>query len=99
MSKPRPPHDAARRAFGETVRHSRLEDIVSKWLGSLYRSGRSKDWLKFKNPAAPAVKREAEEDGQGEMAMTADQRRGAYFFVVAIIIGAVIAFLARWWLG
>jgi bifunctional non-homologous end joining protein LigD len=25
-------------------------------------SGRTKDWLKFKNPAAPAVKREAEED-------------------------------------
>ena len=24
--------------------------------------GRSPDWLKFKNPAAPAVKREAEED-------------------------------------
>jgi bifunctional non-homologous end joining protein LigD len=38
------------------------EGIVSKRLGSLYRSGRSKDWLKFKNPAAPAVKREAEED-------------------------------------
>jgi hypothetical protein len=27
-----------------------------------YRSGRSPDWLKMKNPAAPAVKREAEED-------------------------------------
>jgi bifunctional non-homologous end joining protein LigD len=38
------------------------EGIVSKRLGSRYRSGRSKDWLKFKNPAAPAVKREAEED-------------------------------------
>jgi hypothetical protein len=25
-------------------------------------SGRSPDWLKMKNPAAPAVKREAEED-------------------------------------
>ena len=31
-------------------------------LGSRYRSGRSPDWLKFKNPDAPAVKREAEED-------------------------------------
>jgi hypothetical protein len=30
--------------------------------GSRYRSGRSPDWLKFKNPDAPAVKREAEED-------------------------------------
>jgi hypothetical protein len=30
--------------------------------GSPYRSGRSPDWLKMKNPEAPAVKREAEED-------------------------------------
>ena len=39
-----------------------LEGIVSKRLSSRYRSGRSPDWLKFKNPDAPAVKREAEED-------------------------------------
>jgi bifunctional non-homologous end joining protein LigD len=39
-----------------------LEGIVSKRKDSLYRSGRSRDWLKMKNPAAPAVKREAEED-------------------------------------
>ena len=39
-----------------------LEGIVSKRLGSRYRSGRSPDWLKFKNLEAPAVKREAEED-------------------------------------
>jgi bifunctional non-homologous end joining protein LigD len=38
------------------------EGIASKRLGSTYRSGRSKHWLKIKNPAAPAVKREAEED-------------------------------------
>jgi hypothetical protein len=31
-------------------------------LGSHYRSGRARDWLKFKNPAAPAVKQEAEEE-------------------------------------
>jgi bifunctional non-homologous end joining protein LigD len=36
------------------------EGIVSKRLGSTYRSGRSKHWLKVKNPAAPAVRREAE---------------------------------------
>jgi len=30
-----------------------LEGIVSKRLGSRYRSGRSPDWLKFKNPSAP----------------------------------------------
>jgi len=38
------------------------EGIVSKRLGSPYRSGRSKYWVKVKNPKAPAVKREAEED-------------------------------------
>jgi ATP-dependent DNA ligase len=38
------------------------EGIVSKRLGSPYRFGRSNDWIKVKNPAAPAVKREAEED-------------------------------------
>ncbi len=39
-----------------------LEGIVSKRLGSHYVSGRSRDWLKFKNPNAPAVKREADEN-------------------------------------
>ena len=39
-----------------------LEGIVSKRLGSRYVSGRTRDWLKMKNPEAPAVKREAEED-------------------------------------
>jgi len=38
------------------------EGIVSNRLGSSYRSGRSKQWVKVKNPAAPAVRREAEED-------------------------------------
>jgi bifunctional non-homologous end joining protein LigD len=37
------------------------EGIVSKRLGSRYRSGRSAHWMKVKNPNAPAVKREAEE--------------------------------------
>jgi bifunctional non-homologous end joining protein LigD len=39
-----------------------LEGIVSKRKESAYRSGRSPDWLKMKNPTAPAVKREDEED-------------------------------------
>jgi bifunctional non-homologous end joining protein LigD len=39
-----------------------FEGIVSKRLGSPYLSGRSRHWIKSKNPAAPAVKREAEED-------------------------------------
>ena len=38
------------------------EGTVSKRLGSPYRSGRSPHWVKVKNPKAPAVKREAEED-------------------------------------
>ena len=54
-----------RRARSLGLRHAckiGLEGIVSKRFGSRYRSGRSPDWLKFKNPAAPAVKREAEEE-------------------------------------
>jgi bifunctional non-homologous end joining protein LigD len=39
-----------------------LEGIVSKRKDSPYRSGRTADWIKSKNPASPAVKREAEED-------------------------------------
>ena len=38
------------------------EGIVSKRLGSPYRSGRVAHWVKAKNPKAPAVRREAEED-------------------------------------
>jgi ATP-dependent DNA ligase len=38
------------------------EGIVSKRLGSPYRPGRSPHCVKVKNPNAPAVKREAEED-------------------------------------
>ena len=43
-----------------------LEGIVSKRKDSAYRSGRSPDWLKMKNPDAPAVTREAEEDWSKE---------------------------------
>ncbi len=39
-----------------------LEGIVSKRKDSPYSSGRSPDWLKSKNPACAAVKREEEED-------------------------------------
>ena|SRR5262249_14609850 len=37
------------------------EGIVSKRLGSPYRSGRSRHWVKSKNPQHPAVRREAEQ--------------------------------------
>jgi bifunctional non-homologous end joining protein LigD len=40
------------------------EGIVSKRTGSPYRAGRSAHWLKIKNPASPAVKRETEEEWQ-----------------------------------
>jgi bifunctional non-homologous end joining protein LigD len=39
-----------------------LEGIVSKRKDSRYRSGRSPDWIKSKNPDAPAVRRQAEEE-------------------------------------
>ena len=49
---------------GEAVFHHAckmgLEGIVSKRKDSTYRSGRSPDWLKMKNPACEAVRREAE---------------------------------------
>jgi ATP-dependent DNA ligase len=39
------------------------DDLRRDPLESAYRSGRSPDWLKIKNPDCSAVKREAEEDG------------------------------------
>jgi bifunctional non-homologous end joining protein LigD len=65
----RPSHLAFNKHFdveGTVVFHHACklgcEGIVSKRLGSPYRFGRSADWIKVKNPAAPAVKREAEEE-------------------------------------
>ena|SRR6516165_5843664 len=46
-----------------TTFENSLEGIVSKRKHSRYRSGRSRHWLEVKNPNAPAVKREAEDDG------------------------------------
>jgi bifunctional non-homologous end joining protein LigD len=54
-------HDCGLTVFQHACKMG-LEGFVSKRLGSRYRSGRSPDWLKFKNPEALAVKREAEED-------------------------------------
>ena len=47
-----------------------LEGIVSKRKGSLYRSGRTADWMKAKNPKAPAVTRVLEEDWNGRRSIT-----------------------------
>jgi bifunctional non-homologous end joining protein LigD len=52
-----------------------LEGIVSKRRDSPYSSGRSRHWIKSKNPNAPAVKREAEEDWRPRKIMRA---RSAY---------------------
>jgi hypothetical protein len=55
-------HTAARRLFEAAMLLDGVARRPKNPLGSSYRSGRSRDWLKMKNPAAPAVKREAEED-------------------------------------
>jgi ATP-dependent DNA ligase len=39
-----------------------VEGIVSKRVDSRYHSGPSKTWLKSKNPASEAVRREREEE-------------------------------------
>ena len=52
-----------------------LEGIVSKRCDSFYSSGRSPHWIKCKNPDAPAVKREAEEDWGGWSARPRHSRR------------------------
>ena len=53
------------------------EGIVSKRLGSPYRSGRVDDWLKIKNPASPAVKRETEEDWGNQRWARGRRRHGS----------------------
>jgi ATP-dependent DNA ligase len=54
-------HDDGAIVFAHACRMG-LEGIVSKRRDSSYRSGRSPDWLKMKNPACEAVRREAEDD-------------------------------------
>jgi bifunctional non-homologous end joining protein LigD len=46
----------------DIIRMRGLEGIVSKRKDSAYRSGRSREWVKKKNPDASAATREAEED-------------------------------------
>jgi ATP-dependent DNA ligase len=48
---------ATRRSCSGTRASSGLEGIVSKRRDAPYRSGRSKTWLKVKNPASPGVRR------------------------------------------
>jgi ATP-dependent DNA ligase len=55
-------HEIKHDGFRIIAREDGERGIVSKRKGSPYRSGRSPDWLKMKNPACAAVKREEEED-------------------------------------
>jgi hypothetical protein len=49
-----------------TLRRGAVLTYLDRASPSTENSGCCRDWLKFKNPAAPAVKREAEEDwGKG----------------------------------
>jgi ATP-dependent DNA ligase len=62
----RPGNDFTRRfpPIARALTHLRCRSCIID--GSPYISGRSRYWLKLKNPAAPALKREAEEDrGRG----------------------------------
>ena len=49
------------RNLGKAARQQGIEE-ARKRTAKPYRSGRSPRWVKVKNPKAPAVKREAEED-------------------------------------
>ena len=61
-----PDGEVGQQAFA--VIREAIRGIVSKRRNSAYRSGRSSDRIKSKNPTAPAVKREAEEDWGGRSA-------------------------------
>jgi hypothetical protein len=66
------------------------EGIVSKRLGSPYRSGRSTHWVKVKNPKAPAVK--ARVGGLGPLNMFApnpNRSFAATLLLSAIVFGVV----------
>jgi hypothetical protein len=57
------PHDQESGSFPRAVtRHGELRGHTMLSMVRRYISGRTRDWLKFKNPEAPAVKREAEEE-------------------------------------
>jgi hypothetical protein len=67
---------------------------VSKRLGSTYRSGRSRHWIKVKNPVPAAVRREDEEewgsDGAGRLLGMVDVRPAA-----CLLPWLLIAFAGR----
>ena len=76
------------------------EGIVSKRLGSFYRSDRVDHWLKIKNPAAPAVKARPKRIGEpsdGRAGGIAEMTHVTPFFGFAlalVIPGALVMLLA-----
>ena len=69
-----------------------LEGIVSKRKGSRYHSGRTLDWMKAKNPNAPAVTRLSREDwgGVGKvqiLGLNPEQRSGSFSISLRCGIG------------
>jgi hypothetical protein len=79
-----------------TTSKMRLEGIVSKRLGSRYVSGRSKDWLKFKNPDAPAMKREAVEDWAEEGAFCGSNFPSRLPRLLFVRVSVGVGHLANW---
>jgi len=65
-----PQHASALRAGGFIFEQGTAG--LSKRLGSHYRSGCVDHWLKIKNPAAPAVKREAKKIGAASVGHASD---------------------------
>jgi hypothetical protein len=70
------------RSFSSTPASSAAEGIVSKRLTSRYRSGRSRDWVKAKNPAAPAVKRKPKRTGARKHSQGCQALQAAKFELV-----------------
>jgi hypothetical protein len=66
--------------------------FITVLVTALYWSDRSPQWLEIKNPAAPAVKREAEEDWAAEYPWRhADSRRSTAFCAFAELYSFSVA--------
>jgi hypothetical protein len=63
-------------------------------------SGTWKDWLEFKNPAAPGGEaRGGGGLGQGALAMTKEQLVRWLYVLLAAMAGGTAGLLLLWWLG
>ena len=76
------------------------EGIVSKRLGSPYRSGRVNHWLKIKNPAAPAVNGALSDGRAGGIPEMTNLSPFFEFVLLLVVPGALIILLvALLWTG